>query len=554
LTNALLPERYRRAFISIFFGGLFMLGLVVLRDFSMPGDEEIQRVTGEVSLLYVFQQLPAPLRQRLLPARAAALIAQKGQSVQLRYYRDRDYGVAFEMPAAALEQLLRLHEPRQYFLLRHLLNFLVCYVGIAAFYTLGARRFSSWRVGLLGALLLVLSPRLFPDYFYNSKDAVFLALFTLAVAVAVPFIERPTWQRALAAALTGALAIDVRIMGVLVPAATVFFVSWWAIRGEYARGLRLPVVLVLYGVALAAWVVAGWPYLWEAPLGNFVAAWRNMSHFRGLGEILYQGRLVMDNALPWHYPLVWIGITVPLYCLLLAGVGGLAVGATLVRRRAHLYAGKEWQDLLFMGLGLAPLGAVIALHSVLYNGWRQLYFIYPMLLLLTLRGLVAAWRWQPSTSWPARYWQPALALLLGGALAVTAGQMVQMHPLQNLYFNALAPAQVEQKFETDYWSLGQRRGLEWVLAHDTRPRITFFSNRMYPTMLGHQLLPPAERARLVPVDSMAEADYFLTTTSFPSAEPALPLLATLRADGVPFLRIYAPRASPAPPAANSARE
>jgi hypothetical protein len=527
LTNVLLPERYRRAFISIFFGALFILGLVVLRDFSMPGDEEIQRVTGEVSLLYVFQQLPAPLRQRLLPARAAALIAQKGQSVQLRYYRDRDYGVAFEMPAAALEQVLRLHEPRQYFLLRHLLNFLVCYVGIAAFYALGAQRFGSWRVGLLGALLLVLSPRLFPDYFYNSKDAVFLALFTLAVAVAVPFIERPTWQRALAAALNCALAIDVRIMGVLVLVVTVFFVSWRAMRGEYTRGQRLPVVLVLYGMVLAALVVAGWPYLWEAPLGNFVAAWRNMSHFRVLGEILYRGRLVMDNALPWHYPLVWIGITVPLYCLLLAGVGGLAVGATLVRRRAHLYAGKEWQDLLFTDLGIA-LGAVIVLHSVLYNGWRQLYLIYPMLL-LTLRGLVAVWNWKPFINWSARYWQPALTLLLGSALAVTAGQMARMHPLQNLYFNALVPVQIERQFETDYWSLGQRRGLELVL-------------------------PPAERARLVLVDSLAEANYFLNTTSFPSPEPALPLLATLQADGLPFLRIYAPKAMPTPNAASRARE
>ena len=111
----LLPERYRRVVISTFFGVLLLLGLVVGRDFSMPGDEEIQRVTGEVSLLYVFQQLPAPLRQRLLPPRAAALIAQKGQSAQLHHYRDRNYGVAFKMPAAALEQLLHLHEPRQFF-------------------------------------------------------------------------------------------------------------------------------------------------------------------------------------------------------------------------------------------------------------------------------------------------------------------------------------------------------------------------------------------------------------------------------------------------------
>jgi hypothetical protein len=34
---------------------------------------------------------------------------------------------------------------------------------------------------------------------------------------------------------------------------------------------------------------------------------------------------------------------------------------------------------------------------VLYDGWRQLYFIY-LVLLLVLRGLVAAWRWRPPWS------------------------------------------------------------------------------------------------------------------------------------------------------------
>ncbi|NML67431.1 hypothetical protein HHL22_19690 [Hymenobacter sp. RP-2-7] len=540
LAQRLLPDRYRCLSITVFFAVVLALGFGVLRDFSMPGDEEIQRVTGEVSLLYIFQKLPTGLQQRLLPPHAASLIAQKGKSVQLRHWRDRDYGVAFELPAAALEQLLRLRELRAIFLMRHVLNFLVCFAGFVAFYTLAARRFASWRLGLLGTLLLVLSPRLFGDNFYNSKDAVFLALFTLAVAAAVPFIERPTGRRALGAALAGALAIDVRLMGMLVPAATLAFIAWRTLGGHYRGQLRLPLLLGAYLVALMGLVVLGWPFLWEAPLANFMVAWRNMSHFRASGALLYQGHLVRADQLPWHYALVWIGITVPLVYLLFFGIGTLGVAGSLVRRRAPCAHAAAWQDLLFLGLALAPLATVIVLHSVLYNGWRQLYFLYPMLLLVALRGLVAAWHWQPPQGLGRRYWQPALALGVATSLAVVAGRMARLHPLETLYFNTLAPTPVERYYETDYWSLGLRGGLEWVLAHDSRPLIRVASNTGYPVVLGRQLLPPAGQARLVLADSAAQADYYFNAAAyaFPLPVPYRQRIHTLWADNVRVLDIY----------------
>ncbi|RZK46624.1 MAG: hypothetical protein EOO59_19015, partial [Hymenobacter sp.] len=373
--------------------------------------------------------LPPAVQQRLLSPPAAALIAQKGHDLPLRTYRDRDYGVAFELPAAALEQVLHPPSVRAKFLLRHTLNFLACLAGVGAFYTLAARRFGSWRVGLLGALLLVASPRLFADFFYNSKDAVFLAAFTGAVATAVPFIRRPTWRGALAHALVCALAIDVRLVGVLVPAATLAFMAVCAMRRAYP-GRPVRALFGVYSVLLTGLVVVMWPFLWEAPLTNFVAAWRAMSHFRADGEVLYRGQQVSVTHLPWHYALVWIGLTVPIAYLALWASGLASLLWAAARRRALATTWEsEWQDWLFLGLGLAPLAAVVALRSVLYNGWRQLYFVYPMLLLLALRGLVAWWQWQPLGSRGGqRYWRPALLAVVAGSVAAVGGRMVRLHP------------------------------------------------------------------------------------------------------------------------------
>jgi hypothetical protein len=239
-----------------------------------------------------------------------------------------------------------------------------------------------------------------------------------------------------------------------------------------------------------------------------------MSHFRWNGELLYRGQLISTRyPLPWHYPVVWLGITTPL--LYLAGLA-LALGLLVrqVARRGWRLFGSagEWQDLLFWGAGAGPIVAVIVLHSVLYDGWRQLYFAYPPLLLLALRGLVAAWRWRPPGLVPQAGWQGALALGVATCLAGTVGTMAQLHPLENLYFNALAGPHPEQRYEYDYWGLSFRQGLAWVLRHDSRPRIVVRTNLGATDVMNWHLLPPADRARLIILRYREEpADYFMTT-------------------------------------------
>ena len=507
LLARLLPDRYRRAIVGAFFGLLLLLGLAVVRDYGSFTDELSCQESGQVSLVYLYGVLPPAWR----PARLAARLAATPRRYQLPHYVDRDYGVAFELPMTLVEKASGYTNMRDVLFLRHTCVFLVCYLGIIAFYWLGTQRLGSWRAGLLGALLLVLSPRQFADFFYNSKDAVFLACYLLALASLVAFVRRPTLLRAAAHALACALAIDVRIMGVLLPACTLV---WWALqagRGAYG-GQRAGRALVAYGLLLGLLVVGMWPYLWAAPWANFRAAFVNMSRFRWDEPILHQGHVIPTvRQLPWNYSLVWISITVPL--LYLAGVGlslGL-LGRQLLRRRWRLYAtAGEWQDLLFWALGAGPLVAVIVLHSVLYDGWRQLYFVYPPLLLLALRGLVAAWRWQPRPGWGAG-WRAAVGLVVAASLAGIGTTMVRLHPLENLYFNAFAGTHPELRYEYDYWGLSLRQGLHWIASHDTRPRIRVRTNLRVTDLLNYYLLTPAEQARLIIVNEPEPADYFLTT-------------------------------------------
>jgi hypothetical protein len=110
--------------------------------------------------------------------------------------------------------------------------------------------------------------------------------------------------------------------------------------------------------------------------------------------------------------------------------------------------------LLLIWLLLPPAVAIVA-HSVLLDGWRHLYFIYPALVLLAARamaGLLGAAARLPGAWAPrgaAACWLVGVGVVAGNATALAA-----LHPYESLYFNRLAGRDlraVGQGFEVDYW-------------------------------------------------------------------------------------------------------
>ena len=53
-----------------------------------------------------------------------------------------------------------------------------------------------------------------------------------------------------------------------------------------------------------------------------------MSRFPHNSEMLYLGKLIPDSLPPWHYVLVWIGVTTPILYLVgfLAGLIAILLG------------------------------------------------------------------------------------------------------------------------------------------------------------------------------------------------------------------------------------
>ncbi len=336
-----------------------------------------------------------------------------------------------------------------------------------------------------------------------------MSLFITALYYSWRLIDAPTFKNSVLSSLFSALAIDVRIIAVIIPIIVLVATILTMLRSESRRTRQLS-VFVSYLALTATFTVLLWPWLWTNPFAHFAEAVGNMVNFRWINWVLYRGHYYPSNHLPWHYLPVWIAITTPVLYLLLAAIGTIAISRTVLRNGFRLWGTDyELQDLMFLSVLVAPIAAAVLFKSTIYDGWRQFYFIYPALIYITVRGLVPLWR---SDRFKAL--KPALFTLVLSSVATTVYFMISSHPYQNVYFNRLAGLNWAEQYEGDYWGLSNTKGLEFIASTDKRSKINIYNIGITSIPQAFAILPDATKTAFEVTDSLAEANYAITNFRF----------------------------------------
>lgn len=521
--------------VAAVFATILFFGCKIYSDYGIPSDEEIERVNGIVSLNYVGKIFKVQSIQK-----SESLIAFS--HLNLASYKDRDYPVLFNMPAAMLERLLHITDEKDVYKLRHLLVFLISVLGIYGIYRLGELRFSSWKMGLIPVTFFLLSPRFFAESFYNSKDLVFLTFFCIATFTLFKLILHPSYRWALAHAIATALAINVRIMGVLMVLITLACILLKLYQDHGQNFRRYSGITFAYILIMASLTVGLWPWLWENPAGHIIEGFRNMSLFsRGPEDVFFMGAIHQTRALPWYYIPAYILLTTPLFITALFSLGTFNFVASILKAGRHsLKSSENLQDLIYLALIFIPIAVVIILNSVLYDGWRQLYFIYPAMLILATKGLVDLLNFSAIKNYLAAR---LLVLLIGVySLIITGYWMYVAHPFQNVYFNILAGQDLIKNFEVDYWGLSNRQALEYLASIDSGGQIYVASETVPPLDLALKSLPENDRNRIIVVDNVDKAQYVINNYRFNfrdyEAQGDYKKIQDIKADGEVINSIY----------------
>ena len=492
-------NKHLASLIPIFFFIIILTaGILVYRDYGIPWDESIQTQVGALNYRYIFKADPALLSSS-----------------------DRYYGALFELPLLWAAVRLSLH--------RHLLIFLIFFIGLIVFYALARRLLRNQWWSLLATIMLAASPRIFADAFYNSKDIPFLvvtimAIWTLILLSDALKSDRGWLIKAIILCLhsmASAAMISTRIAGIMIIPLSLFVLIFDLIKSPALWEKKLA-IFSGYLVLTAGLTILFWPVLWHDPWGEFINAFNQMSKYPWGNTVLYLGKFIDATKLPWHYLPVWIGITTPLI-LLVGFVPGIIAWIKYLfnawhgRRngRGSRQAQADSKTMVWtvvVGWLSISITAIYVFHSVLYDGWRQMFFIYPAIVLISILGLRTIYKWLLHHIPGKTIVKVCAGLILLIGLAEPIWSIARYHPYENVYFNVLAgnPATLRDRFELDYWGLSYKQAIDFILANDPGQKIKISVANPPGFDYINGGLSKIQKSRLVQVNNPGDSDYFVS--------------------------------------------
>jgi hypothetical protein len=339
-----------------------------------------------------------------------------------------------------------------------------------------ARHLAGWRAGIITFIIMLLSPRFVGDSMMNPKDIPFAAGYIMALYNMVRVLDTmPRPNRWHLAGLAGGLAIGLATRaGGLLPFAYLgmfaglhFLLKYGGLRAfgnTYAIGRYAAMV---GGIALSGYVLAilFWPYALQSPLKNPFVALQEFSALEVKIRVLYDGINIKSDQTPWQYPITWILKTIPMAVLpaaALCTVGFVAffamAAAAFVAPRLVNYK-RFWYAMVAFATAF-PVFYVIYKESVIHDGWRHLTFVYPTM------AVAAGLFWEELAAYFNDKKMMAYGVLVvGGLLLADAGAFIAANrTMPYVYFNPIAggTAGALGHYETDYWGVSIRDGLDWM--------------------------------------------------------------------------------------------
>ncbi len=459
-----------------------LIGLFTYKDYGISYDEGQMRNLGIYTYDYAFHA---------------------GQTIKTS--DNKEHGVAMELPLILLEKILGLKDSRKIFLMRHLLTHLFFLAGCLAFFLLTEFLFGSTMLAVLGFFLLLLNPLIYGHSFFNTTDIPFMSMFMITMLVGYTVLQRKTTLGILLLGLTCGVLCNIRIMGLMLVAGFLFLflfdLSKQKREGHFRKKMLLQ-LLLFPGSAFMA-LYATWPYLYPNPLGNLISVIKTMSSYPWKGDVVFAGHFYKYSNLPLDYSIGWFCISNPLVYLGLGFFGLGLTGFRLAAKPSRFGTDPAFRFLLLNLLWfVAPLLAIAILHSVVYDAWRHLYFIYPSFVLMGLYGL---------NSLPKPGFRYAVLLLLVLNMAQTAWFMVNNFPNEHIYFNRIPrqdqPNRLRSNYDLDYWGTSYKQALEYILQTDTSSLITV----KVIGLAGKEnawLLKSADRRRIHFTEDISKANYF----------------------------------------------
>ncbi|HIK05821.1 MAG TPA: hypothetical protein IGS40_14095 [Trichormus sp. M33_DOE_039] len=403
------------------------------------------------------------------------------------------YGIIFNLVSEAIFQVSDVfsksegssfshnYEHKKRFLLyrriqiKHYLTFLlslVTYLSVAGVVGILSGLEYVW----IAPLVLAIFPRFWGHSFFNPKDIPFAAMYTLgtftgACLISYYFtvseektkigINYITLYSALYGILIG-LVTGTRTGGfillIFVPLTHILTIQ------DKSNIIRLlSKFWKLYILIFIVWIITTTiihPASWSHPIKWFFGSIEYLSKHSLNIPVLFNGEFISSTNLPISYLSTWFLITTPEFLQILFLLGLLII---FWNYKKYNELQKCCVILTLLQILFLPTVAIIN-QSTIYDGIRQFLFIIPGIAIISAIGLTEILTWTHK-----RKYQLAVmtfVVILFGQIIL---DMITLHPYEYIYFNRIFGGlpKAHNRYETDYWGLSMREGMEWINNHTT---------------------------------------------------------------------------------------
>ncbi len=437
-----------------------VLSVFNMKNYGVHWDDEFSIEVAKVNSSYIF-----------------------GENSDLLTFQDRDYGPVIELVAFWTYKLIGNNNYATHIKIRHLEVLFIYAVGLLFFYLLMLEFGISINISIFGLLFFILSPRIYGNSYYNSKDIPLMVGYILVAFTLVRLLRNFNFKYLLFHSISSALLIDIRIVGIIAIPFTIFFVLFFLWKKE----LKLKQVIIytpIYLVLTSAIVVAFWPYLWSHPIDNFALSYLNMQHFRWYGTVRFAGELIEACDLPYIY-LPWSILITVTFPQAIIGIISLVFSSIVLFKVKNIKTDNHFKFLLAMMFFALPIAVIIYKESIVYDSWRHIYFTYPFLILLSLLFL----NYLNNTL--TKYRQIFNCVLVITIL-FPMFQMAKNNPYQAVYFNSFAKLEdkpLYQQYDMDYWGVYYKKALQYLMQHTSeKQNIKVSFNNLSPGFQNVQLV------------------------------------------------------------------
>lgn len=490
----------------ILFFIFFLVGLLIYKDYGFNIDETFNRKSGFYWLNFLaeffrFEDFSLLTNEKL--NKIIDFTMPWGEYAKV-------YSIIFDVPAAFLELVININNPNKFYMLRHLLTFLLFFLGIIYFYKLILNRFCSRYLALIGSAFLALTPRLFGDAFHNSKDIIFLTFFILSIYYFFKNLDNPNLKNTILFALFSSISTSLRLFGIIFPISFLFiyFLSILSQKDEYKKINIILIYLFFY----IFFLIMHWPYLWSNPAKNFILYIANLNKF-GPELVYYYGEFYNSKLVPFSYLPIWIFISTPFTNILLFLSGFLYCTKIYINKLFLIEKSNSdydfWKNhnekkdfiILIIFLVLFIFGTLFSPKH--YNSWRIFYFLNFFIVYFSVFFINFIFKNRRSKKKIIVFNFILIIFFLFNIYRI-----IIYHPYQSIYFNSLISREFKNKFEADFFGLSGIEFLREIIKTDNSPEIKIGVNSWYPLWRMLELIEDQDKKRIVFIyDDINKADY-----------------------------------------------